>query len=61
MDIHRDIRAYGRKIKKALSKKNKFRADRLEERKPTYKLDRLIIERYVLLFRSIFGFFFCFQ
>ncbi|KMT03757.1 hypothetical protein BVRB_8g189050 [Beta vulgaris subsp. vulgaris] len=46
VDIHRDIRAYGRKIKKALSKKNKFRADRLEERKPTYKLDRLIIERY---------------
>ncbi|GAB4848088.1 hypothetical protein Ancab_002750 [Ancistrocladus abbreviatus] len=42
----RDIRAYDRKVKKALSKKNKERADRLLTRKPSYKLDRLIRERY---------------
>lgn len=46
VDIHRDIRAHDKKIKKALSKKNKPRADRLQEHKPSYNLDRLIIERY---------------
>ncbi|KNA25547.1 hypothetical protein SOVF_005830 [Spinacia oleracea] len=46
VDIHRDIRAQDKKIKKAYSKKNKPRAVRLEEHKPTYNLDRLIIERY---------------
>uniref|UniRef100_A0A803N5A6 Pescadillo homolog n=1 Tax=Chenopodium quinoa TaxID=63459 RepID=A0A803N5A6_CHEQI len=46
VDIHRDIRAHDKKIKKALSKKNKPRAVRLEEHKPSYSLDRLILERY---------------
>ncbi|KAL2897375.1 Pescadillo-like protein [Bienertia sinuspersici] len=46
VDIHRDIRAHDKKIKKALSKDNKPRAERLKDQKPTYNLDRLIIERY---------------
>uniref|UniRef100_A0A803MGV2 Pescadillo homolog n=1 Tax=Chenopodium quinoa TaxID=63459 RepID=A0A803MGV2_CHEQI len=46
VDIHRDIRAHDKKIKKAISKKNKPRAVRLEEHKPSYSLDRLILERY---------------
>ncbi|KAG8368155.1 hypothetical protein BUALT_Bualt15G0015600 [Buddleja alternifolia] len=42
----RDIRAYEKKVKKARSKKNKDRAERLLSRKPSYTLDRLIKERY---------------
>ncbi|XAR51908.1 hypothetical protein NMG60_11006704 [Bertholletia excelsa] len=42
----RDIRAYDKKVKKALSKKNRDLAERLLTRKPTYTLDRLIRERY---------------
>ncbi|XP_052197651.1 pescadillo homolog [Diospyros lotus] len=42
----RDIWAYEKKVKKALSKKNRDLAERLLTRKPTYTLDRLIRERY---------------
>ncbi|GMH06776.1 hypothetical protein Nepgr_008616 [Nepenthes gracilis] len=42
----REIRAYDKKVKKAISKKNKERAERLLAHKPNYKLDRLIRERY---------------
>ncbi|PIN06143.1 Protein required for normal rRNA processing [Handroanthus impetiginosus] len=42
----RDIRAYERKVKKAMSKKNRDLAERLLTRKPTYTLDMLIKERY---------------
>lgn len=43
----RDMRTYDRKVKKAEAKKNKDLAERLLTRKPTYTLDRLILERYV--------------
>ncbi|KAL8556251.1 hypothetical protein ACS0TY_003888 [Phlomoides rotata] len=42
----RDIRSYDRKVKKAMSKKNRDLAERLLTRKPTYTLDMLIKERY---------------
>ena len=42
----REIRAYERKVKKADAKKNKERAALLKERRPTYKLDRIILQRY---------------
>ncbi|KAK8971484.1 hypothetical protein KSP40_PGU014285 [Platanthera guangdongensis] len=42
----RDIKAYAKKIKKAKAKKNKELAERLINRQPSYKLDRLILERY---------------
>ncbi|KAL8097732.1 pescadillo homolog [Apium graveolens] len=42
----RDMRTYDRKVKKAEAKKNKDLAERLMTRKPTYTLDRLILERY---------------
>lgn len=41
-----DIKAYKKKIKKAQGKKNKELVDRLIDRQPTYKLDRLVLERY---------------
>lgn len=47
LEKFRDIRAYDKKVKKALSKKNKDLAERLLTRKPTYTLDRLILERFV--------------
>lgn len=43
----RDIRAYGKKVKKAEAKKNKDRAVILKQRRPTYKLDHVILQRYV--------------
>lgn len=43
----RDMRSYDRKVKKAVSKKNKDLAERLLTRKPSYTLDRLIRERFV--------------
>ncbi|XP_058088298.1 pescadillo homolog [Magnolia sinica] len=46
LEKFRDIRAYDRKVKKALAKKNRDLADRLLSRKPSYTLDRLIRERY---------------
>ncbi|KAK6159546.1 hypothetical protein DH2020_006860 [Rehmannia glutinosa] len=42
----RDIRSYEKKVKKAMSKKNRDLAERLLTRKPTYTLDMLIKERY---------------
>lgn len=42
----RDMRAYERKVKRAMSKKNRDLAERLLTRKPTYTLDMLIRERY---------------
>ncbi|KAB2623208.1 pescadillo-like protein [Pyrus ussuriensis x Pyrus communis] len=42
----REIRAYERKVKKADEKKNKERAAFLKERRPTYKLDRIILQRF---------------
>ncbi|KAK8921145.1 hypothetical protein KSP39_PZI020749 [Platanthera zijinensis] len=42
----RDIKAYAKKIKKAKAKKNRELAERLINRQPSYKLDRLILERY---------------
>ncbi|GFY98269.1 pescadillo-like protein [Actinidia rufa] len=46
LEKFRDMRAYEKKVKKALSKKNKDLAERLLTRKPTYTLDMLIRERY---------------
>lgn len=46
LEKFRDIRAYKRKIKKAWAKKNRDLADRLMNRQPAYKLDRIILERY---------------
>lgn len=45
----RDIRAYDRKVTKAMSKKNRDLAERLLSRKPTYTLDMIIKERYYKL------------
>ncbi|KAM0901738.1 hypothetical protein ACQ4PT_019771 [Festuca glaucescens] len=42
----REIKVHRKKVKKAFAKKNKDLADRLLNRPPSYKLDRLIIERY---------------
>lgn len=47
LDTFRDMRAHGRKIKKAEAKKNKDLVERLLLRKPTYTLDMLILERSV--------------
>ncbi|KAA8530201.1 hypothetical protein F0562_004910 [Nyssa sinensis] len=46
LEKFRDIRAYDKKVKKAVSKKNRDLAERLLTRKPTYTLDMLIRERY---------------
>ncbi|XP_077221008.1 pescadillo homolog [Tasmannia lanceolata] len=46
LEKFRDIKAYDKKVKKALGKKNRELADRLLSRKPSYTLDRLIRERY---------------
>lgn len=42
----REQRTHEKKVKKAVSKKNKDRVQRLKARKPKYILDRLILERY---------------
>ncbi|KAI3818130.1 hypothetical protein L1987_11933 [Smallanthus sonchifolius] len=46
LDKFREMHAYEKKVKKAVSKKNKDLAERLLTRKPTYTLDMLIRERY---------------
>ncbi|XP_016433662.1 pescadillo homolog [Nicotiana tabacum] len=46
LEKFREMRAYEKKIKKAVSKKNRDLAERLLTRKPTYTLDMLIRERY---------------
>ena len=48
LEIFRETRVHEKKIKKAKAKWNKERAERLENKKPSYKLDRLIRERFVL-------------
>lgn len=42
----RKIKRHRAKVKKAVAKKNRDLADRLLNRPPTYKLDRLVLERY---------------
>ncbi|CAN6281790.1 unnamed protein product [Urochloa humidicola] len=42
----RQIKVHRKKVKKAVAKKNRDLADRLLNRPPTYKLDRLVLERY---------------
>nr|CAB3498966.1 unnamed protein product [Digitaria exilis] len=42
----RQIKVHRKKVKKAIAKKNRDLADRLLNRPPTYKLDRLVLERY---------------
>ncbi|KAG6528479.1 pescadillo homolog [Zingiber officinale] len=42
----RDIKAHAKKVKKAKAQKNKDLEDRLLDRAPKYKLDRLVSERY---------------
>lgn len=47
LEKFREMRAYEKKIKKAVSKKNRELAERLLTRKPSYTLDMLIRERLV--------------
>lgn len=47
LEKFREMRTYEKKIKKAEAKKNKDLYERLRTRKPTYTLDRLILERFV--------------
>ncbi|KAF5198408.1 Pescadillo-like protein [Thalictrum thalictroides] len=46
LEKFREMRAHGHKVNKALAKKNKERAERLKAARPSYKLDRLVRERY---------------
>ncbi|KAK7322349.1 hypothetical protein VNO77_25728 [Canavalia gladiata] len=46
VEIHRAIRVHERKIKKAEAKKNHERANRLREKTPKPKIDRIIRQRY---------------
>lgn len=46
LEIFRDKRAHEKKVKKAEAKKNPDLAKRLRTRAPTYKLDKVIRERY---------------
>ncbi|XP_030544711.1 pescadillo homolog [Rhodamnia argentea] len=46
LEKFREMRTYDKKLKKAVAKKNKDLYERLRTRKPTYTLDRLILERY---------------
>lgn len=45
LEKFRDIKAYDKKVNKAVAKKNNPLAERLLSRKPDYTLDRLIRER----------------
>lgn len=47
VEIHRAIRVHERKIKKAEAKKNLERANRLREKTPKPKIDRIIRQRFV--------------
>lgn len=47
LEKFREMRAYEKKIKKAVSKKNRDLAERLLTRKPSYTLDMLIRERLI--------------
>lgn len=48
----REIRTHDKKHRKALSKKNEYRAERLDSHRPTYTLDRLVKERLIC---NVFG------
>lgn len=56
LEKFREMRAYEKKIKKAVSKKNRDLAERLLTRKPSYTLDMLIRERLVYMIKNIIGF-----
>lgn len=56
LEKFREMRAYEKKIKKAVSKKNRELAERLLTRKPSYTLDMLIRERLVYLIIDIIVF-----
>ena len=47
LEKFREIRAYQKKIKKAKAKKNDELAKLLLSRAPSYKLDRVIRDRFV--------------
>lgn len=47
VEIHRAIKTHERKIRKAESKRNSERANKLREQTPKVRLDRIIKERYV--------------
>ena len=65
----RQIKVHRKKVKKAIAKKNRDLADRLLNRPPTYKLDKLVLERYQVKYNCFFrsssstvcsiNFFFC--
>jgi len=46
LDKSRQIKAFNKKIKKALAKKNKNLASRLENSRPSYTLDHIVRQRY---------------
>ncbi|KAL2326342.1 hypothetical protein Fmac_025400 [Flemingia macrophylla] len=46
VEVHRAIRVHERKIKKAEAKKNHERANRLREKTPKPKIDRIVRQRY---------------
>lgn len=46
LDKSRQIKAFNKKIKKALAKKNKNLASRLENNRPSYTLDHIVRQRY---------------
>ena len=46
--VSRDQWSFEKKIKKARAKKNKSLADSLAQRRPSYRIDHLVKERYDL-------------
>lgn len=46
LDKSRQIKAFNKKIKKALAKKNRNLASRLENNRPSYTLDHIVRQRY---------------
>ncbi|KAI6700738.1 hypothetical protein NL676_015062 [Syzygium grande] len=52
LEKFREMRTYEKKIKKAEAKKNKDLYERLRTRKPTYTLDRLILESLLMLLET---------
>ena len=50
----RQIKVHRKKVKKAIAKKNRDLADRLLNRPPTYKLDKLVLERYQVKYNCFF-------
>lgn len=52
LEKFREIKTYQKKVQKAKAKKNEELARLLLTRQPTYKLDRLIRERFALMHHS---------